>query len=311
MRLAIRLPYYLGDGAGEAMCAVARAAERGGFHSGWVADHVVFPAGESLTKTNMTATGAYPRPYDEPTLESLTSLAYVAGATESLRLGVGVCVIPYRNPLLTAKVLASLDVLSSGRLIFGVGMGWLREEFEALGVPFAGRREALVEAVELMRACWEGSPVTYSGKHYSTPPVHFAPRPRGRIPIVFGGHAEPAIRRAAELGDGWIGHELSPARCAEVRATLREAAGGRPADDFTFVTSRLFNVPGTGPREEGRFDIDSRERLGELLAEYDQAGVDLLLCETTVRTGEALESLIEEVMAAADGRGMLHAPAEV
>lgn len=306
MRLGIRLPYHCDDASGEVMTRVAVAAEQAGMHSGWVADHIVFPAGESSTDTNMTATGKYPRPYDEPTLESLTCLAFAAGATERLQLGVGVCVLPYRNPLLTAKVLATLDVLSEGRVICGVGMGWLKEEFEALGVPFEGRRTSLVEGVELMRACWAGSPVSYEGTRYKIEqPVHFVPRPRGKLPVVFGGHAEAAIRRAGELGDGWIGHELSPEACAEVRAQLTEAAGGSLPEDFTLVNSRLFNVPGSGGREDGRFDISSPQALADLFAEYEQAGVDVLLCESTVRTGDALERLICEATKAGGRHGML------
>jgi len=146
MYLGIRLPYHTATVSGEVMTRVAVAADEAGLHSGWVADHIVFPAGHSETTTPTTGTGKYPRPYNEPTLESWTCLAYVAGATKRLGLGVGVCVLPYRNPLIMAKQVATLDILSEGRVLCGVGLGWLTEEFEALQVPFERRRARLLEA---------------------------------------------------------------------------------------------------------------------------------------------------------------------
>src|SRR4051812_47850976 len=216
MYLATRLPYHTDVVSGEVMTSVAVAADEAGIHSGWVADHIVFPAGEVGSVTPTTASGKYPRPLAEPTLESWTCLAYVAGATKRLGLGVGVCVVPYRNPLLLAKVVGSLDVLSGGRVMFGVGMGWLAEEFEALQVPFAKRRDRMVEGIELMRRCWDRPPVDFQGQPSRIDaPVHFVPRPAGRIPVIMGGHSDPALRRAATMADGWIGHELSPQACAE------------------------------------------------------------------------------------------------
>lgn len=306
MHLGIRLPYHTDVVSGEVMTRVAVAAEEAGIHSGWVADHIVFPAAGTGSKAPTTATGAYPRPFDEPTLESLTSLAYVAGATSRLGLGVGVCVLPYRNPLLLAKVVASLDVLSGGRAMLGVGLGWMEEEFAALQVPYRTRRDRTVEAIELMRRCWESSPVTYEGQHFRiADPVHFVPRPQRPVPIIMGGHSEPALRRAATMADGWIGHELSPEQCVEVRAKLTAAAGGVLPAGFRIVNSRLINVPGIGGGQDGKLDIDAPGAFGDTLARYEEAGVDILLCETTVRTGEALERLVDEAHRAGDERGML------
>jgi probable F420-dependent oxidoreductase len=306
VHLATRLPYHTDVVSGEVMTAVAVAADEAGLHSGWVADHIVFPSGEVRSVADTTASGRYPRPLDEATMESWTCLAYVAGATKRLGLGVGVCVIPYRNPVLLAKVVASLDVLSGGRVFCGVGMGWLQEEFEALQVPFRSRRGRLEEGVALMRRCWESSPVTFDGAHFQiTEPVHFVPRPARKVPIIMGGHSEPALRRAATMADGWIGHELSPQQCREVRARLTAIAGGALPEDFRFVNSRLFNVPGAGAAEAGRFDIGSTAELADLYAAYEEAGVDVLLNESTIRTGEALVRLVDEVHAAGTRRGML------
>jgi len=306
MHLAIRLPYHTSPVSGEVMTRVAVAADEAGMHSGWVADHIVFPAGETDTVTPTTATGKYPRPYDEPTLESWTSLAYVAGATKRLGLGVGICVLPYRNPVILAKVIATLDILSGGRVLCGVGLGWLEEEFEALQVPFERRRARLVEGIDLMRRCWESSPVEYHGEEFRIEdPVHFVPRPTRPVPLIMGGHSEPALRRAATIADGWIGHELSPDGCAAIRAQLVDAADGELADDFQLVNSRLINVPGVDGGEPGKLDVASPEALADVLAEYEEAGVDILLCESTVRTGEALERLVAEVHKAGSRRAML------
>jgi probable F420-dependent oxidoreductase len=308
MQLAIRLPYHTEDASGETMTRVAVAADEAGLHSGWVADHIVFPAGETTSRTPTTSDGRYPRPFDENTLEAWTSLAYVAGTTKRLRLGVGVCVLPYRNPIVLAKQIATLDLLSGGRVLCGVGLGWLEEEFRALGVDFGGRRRLYLESIELLRACWESSPVTFEGREFSTGgPVHFVPRPQRRIPLLGGGHSQVAIERAATILDGWVGHELLPAASADVRARLARAAGGTLPDDYVLVMSRLMNVADVGDRQPGKLDATSAAALADELVRYEEAGVDVLLCETTVRTAEALARLLDVVHAAGAKRSMLAA----
>lgn len=306
MKLAVRLPYHTPTVSGAEMTRIAVLAEQAGLHSGWVADHIVFPAGASHTQTTMTSDGKYPRPYDEPTLESLTSLAFVAGATTTLRLGVGVCVVPYRNPLVLAKALATLDILSAGRLLCGVGLGWLQEEFEALDVPFERRRARLVEGIALMRKCWSESPVTFHGQEYTVDPaVHFVPRPGRPIPLYMGGNSDAALRRAADSAQGWIGHELAPAECRTMRSRIAAIGPGSIDPGFEMISSRLMNLPGLGEGEQGRFTITSSAALAAELRRYEDAGLDLLLCETTVRSGAAYERLIEELHAAGAQAGML------
>lgn len=297
MKLAVRLPYHAADVTGAGLAAVAVAADQAGMHSGWVADHVVFPAGEVRSRNTTTASGGYPRPMDEVTLESWTALSYAAAVTSRLRLGVGVTVLPYRNPLGFAKTVASLDVLSGGRVICGVGLGWLKEEFDALGVPFDDRRVRSEETVQLLRRCWDSSPVTFDGTVVNVPrPVHFVPRPNRRIPVVFGGHSVPALRRAATMGDGWIGHELMPESVSETRERLdRFATGGALPEAFSFVTSRLMNPPRYDGAEVDRLDISSVAALEDVFEAYDRAGVDILLCEPTVRTIDGHLRLVEQV----------------
>jgi probable F420-dependent oxidoreductase len=292
VKLGVRLPYHCAGVTGEQLAAVARAADQAGIHSGWVADHVVFPAGEVRSTTaGSTRDGRYPRPMDETTLEAWTTLTWAAAVTTNLVLAVGVCVLPQRNPLVLAKQIATLDVLSGGRVWCGAGIGWLREEFDALGVPWAGRAARTEDTIALMRKAWAQSPVEVPQ------PVHFVPRPAAPVPVLLGGHSAPALARAARIGDGWIGHELMPPQARETRAEL-ERLGAVP--DFRFVVSRLMNPPDQPGADPRRLDTESPTRLAGVFADYADAGVDVLLCEPSVRTVDAHLRLVDQVHAAAE-----------
>jgi probable F420-dependent oxidoreductase len=306
MRLGVRLPYHTPTISADELRRVAVAADQAGFHSGWVGDHIVFPAGHSDTVHPNTRDGKYPRPYDEPTLEAWTTLAYVAAVTQRIRLSVGVCILPYRNPLILAKVIATLDLLSNGRVMCGVGIGWLEEEFDALQVSFARRRARLIDGVELLRRCWASSPVDYDGPEFSTAgPVHFAPTPARRIPIFMGGHSPPALARAVELGDGWFGHDLTVPETDAIRRQLEHAAGQGLPEQFDFMVSRLINPPGCADPVESALSIGSAVGLADEFARYEEAGVDLLMCDCTERSGAALERLIAAAQDAGARRGLL------
>src|SRR5262245_18238161 len=153
-----------------------------------------------------TTSGQFPGGLAQDYLEPLATLSHLAHATKRARLGISVLVVPYRNPLLQAKMLATMDVLSKGRVILGAGVGWLREEFEALGAPpFEERGSVTEEYIKLMRTAWTTDPVSFEGKHYSVRDVHVLPKPvqRGGIPVWIGGHTGAAVRRAGTVGDGW------------------------------------------------------------------------------------------------------------
>ena len=179
------------------------AAEESGFDSVWAAEHIVVPAGYAsdypYSKTGRMA----PRDdFDIP--DPFVWLAYVAGITTTLRLATGVSVLPLRNTLILAKQVATLDVLSGGRVILGVGTGWLEEEFDALGVPFAGRGAVTDDAIRALRALWEQDLASHHGPHHDFDDVYLRPQPVQRpVPIVVGGHSDRAARRAGELGDGF------------------------------------------------------------------------------------------------------------
>jgi probable F420-dependent oxidoreductase len=202
--------------AEKAVRTFPRAAEELGFSSLWVTDHVVGVRGMA--------------PVHGPFwLDAVTCLAHLAATTSVARLGIGVLVVPYRNPVLTAKMLTTIDLLSDGRLDIGIGTGWSRTEYRALGVRhlFEGRGRATDEALEVMRKCWRGGAVEHDGEFFSFEHIAFEPTPaqKPHPPLWIGGQSGPALRRAARLADTWHPHDLSP---REVRATgdrLDELAG--------------------------------------------------------------------------------------
>jgi probable F420-dependent oxidoreductase len=203
---------------------VARAAEAAGFESLWGGEHVVLPDPQAPPS---------PMAPHEPILDPVVALTYCAAVTTRVRLGTGIIILPQRNPLVLAKELASLDRLSSGRLIFGIGVGYLEPEFRALGAPFAHRGAVTDEYLAAMRAIWSEDKPAHSGRFVSFANVQAHPQPlqRPHPPIVVGGRTPAAFRRAVMQGQGWYGFALDPARTAEALAGLREAAKSeaRPA----------------------------------------------------------------------------------
>lgn len=239
-----------------AIRALARTGEAAGFHSAMVADHVVFPV-TSRSAYPYTVSGEHPSHGDA--LEQASILAFVAGITERLRLVSSVLILPCRNPVLTAKMLATIDVLSEGRLTVGVGIGWLEEEFTALGAPdFRRRGAASDEYLRIFRKLWSESPASHAGEFYSFDGIRCEPFPiqRPGPPIWVGGHSAAALRRTARYGDGWhpVGAiaavPLPPAEMREKLAELRrltEAAGR----DFSALTisykAPLYDMALPGP----------------------------------------------------------------
>ncbi len=183
---------------------LARAAESAGFESIWTVDHVVVPRGYQSVYP-YDPSGRLPSGEGTVFPDPLIWLAYVAAATSTLRLGTGILIVPQRNPLVLAKELATLDSLSGGRMILGAGIGWLEEEFQALGVPFAGRARRLEEAIGAMRALWGEEQASFDGQTASFTDCFLRPQPvAGRIPVHIGGHSDAAARRAGRIGDGFF-----------------------------------------------------------------------------------------------------------
>ena len=205
------------------------------YTSVFVTDHVVLPVSMARSTYPYAASGKLPGGADQDYLDPLALLGWLAHATKKIKLGTSVLVVPYRNPLVTAKMLATIDRLSNGRLLLGMGVGWLREEFEAVAAPpFEERGPVTDEYIALMRTTWTSDPVSFDGKYYRVKDVHALPKPaqRGGIPIWIGGHTDAAVKRAATVGDGW--HPLAlrppglllPDEFAAKVALFRKAAQG-------------------------------------------------------------------------------------
>lgn len=197
----------------DVVLTIAAKAEALRYSSLFVTDHIVLPASTAGSVYPYSVTGQFPGGSRQDYLEPLTMLGYLAHATKRIRLGTSVLVIPYRNPLTAAKMLATIDVLSKGRVILGAGAGWLREEFEALAAPpFEHRGRVTDEYLRLLRLMWTTDPVSFEGQYYRVREVHALPKPLqpGGIPIWIGGHTEAALKRAATLGDGWHPIGLRP-----------------------------------------------------------------------------------------------------
>ena len=226
MKFGIHLPQVGPNANRENILKMARFAEDAGFDSVWVSDHVVTPrALESRYPYNPT--GAYPLPPDWDFMEPLATLAVVAGATERVQLGTTVLVLPMRNPVVHAKMISTIHALSQGRMILGVGAGWMREEFEALDADFENRGKVFDEYLQVVRGLWEEDNLNFRGETYSVHDLGFAPRPeRGTLPIWIGGHHRAALRRVATWGDGWhaVGVALDeiPEKWERIKVMARE-----------------------------------------------------------------------------------------
>ena len=290
MRYGFYLPTRGATATREALEALVQRGEAFGFHSVMIADHIVFPT-EVTSKYPYTVSGEFPGGGD--VLEQLALMAFVAGVTRRLRLVSSVMILPYRNPVMTAKSLATIDVLSGGRVTVGVGVGWLREEFEALGASSFDRRGAVSdEYLQIFKALWTRSPASFSGEFYRFESLRCLPQPvqKPHPPIWIGGHSHAALRRAARYGDGWhpVGANAAvPLRPPELRALLdeltrlTEAERRDPAgltisfkapvyDPESPVLGGSERRPFSGSAEQVLEDVDTYARLGvsELIFDF-------------------------------------------
>ncbi|MFP5327895.1 MAG: LLM class F420-dependent oxidoreductase [Acidimicrobiia bacterium] len=231
----------------DAAVALAQIAEESGFESLWTVEHVVVPAGYE-SPYPYSKSGKMPGGEESPIPDPLIWLTWVAAATKSIRLATGVMILPQRNPVVLAKELATLDLLSRGRVTFGVGIGWLREEFDAIGVPFDERVARTEETIEVLRVLWSEAEPSFSGRFTNFENAKLYPKPaqQGGPPIVVGGHSAAAARRAGRLGDGFFPArgDLStlPALLEEMRAAATEA--GRDPDAIEVTTGGAIDVDG-------------------------------------------------------------------
>jgi len=232
----------------DGLVELAQGAEAAGFESLWTVEHVIYPDGyESEYPYDPSGKMAMAPEVDLP--DPLVWLTWVAAVTERIHLGTGILILPQRNPVILAKELATIDHLSGGRMELGIGVGWLEEEFDALGVPFAGRGKRTDAYVTAMRALWTGEEVTLDDGYQRWDRVIGLPRPtNGTIPIVVGGHTEAAARRAGRLGDGFFPGKGSPDQLAHLFEVMAQAATDAGRDPATIeLTAGARDVLGSDP----------------------------------------------------------------
>lgn len=258
--------------------------EAKGVHGIWVPEHVLFYP-EYASTYPYADDGRIPG-NPEGLLDPFTALTFIAAHTERVRLGTGICLVPQRQPVYTAKMVADLDYLSGGRVDFGVGIGWLKEEFDSLGMDFSTRASRTEEYIMVMRALWSEGISEFSGKTVALAPCHFNPKPvqKPHPPIIFGGESDPALRRVARLGDGWYGYDLTPEALVERLPGLDAAlaASGRSRQDIQLIV---------GPN---RHPVNP-----ETIAAYAAAGTDQLVVPVFAGSIEKLASRLDLLMSSA------------
>ncbi|PKB79467.1 MAG: hypothetical protein BZY88_13170 [SAR202 cluster bacterium Io17-Chloro-G9] len=251
MKIGISIP-RLPDGPG--LKQFVQRAEELGFESVLAGDHVVLPTG-GTSQYPYTADGSFARPAEEPFLETMTLLGYLAACTEEIKLGSTVIILPYRNPVVQAKMFASLDVLTNGRMICGVGVGWLEAEFDVLGVPYDQRGPMTDEFLEIFKVLWTEPDPEFHGKFYNIEGIKFYPKPvqQPHIPIWVGGHTGRALRRTAKYGDCWHTTRQTPEFVADHLPRLRRYTeqAGRDPDTISISLKRSLHFTDIGMEEGG------------------------------------------------------------
>lgn len=240
MRIGLSAP-SIGVGArADVLKEIVSRAEREGFSTVWCGEHVVL-VDRSASRYPYAQDGQLAVPPTTDWMDPLIALGFAAAVTTSIRLATGILLLPEHNPVLAAKQTATLDVLSGGRLTLGVGIGWMREEFAALGVPFEGRAERTAEYIGAMRRLWEDDIASFDGEHVHFEAVRCNPKPvRGRrIPVLMGGNGDAALSRVVCDADGWYGFNLGPEEVADRVGVLTELCQthGRDRGDLEIVVA--------------------------------------------------------------------------
>jgi len=272
---------------------LARACEERGLESLWVPEHPVVPA-EYETRYPLSEDGKLPRPYvDLP--DQFAVLAAAAAVTTKLRIATGICLVPERDPIMLAHQVATLDWLSGGRFLFGIGAGWLKEEMDLFTPHFAYRFAFMREAVAAMRALWTGEPVAFSGKWIGFPAAVCRPRPvqQPHPPVIIGGMGPNALKRVATWGDGWMPVAIPPDELRHARREVARMAGdaGRDARRITF-TVMIGAPPGM---EVSMLDMMPDR---SILAGYADAGADRVVVSIPTLTRDAALQHLDHIAGA-------------
>ncbi len=285
MDWGVHLP-HLGKNVGRnSLIEFAQTAERLGVHSAWTSDHVCWPA-EFKSKYPYSSDGSFPAPAGLGWLDPIGTLLFVAGCTDQIRLGFTVLILPYRPPVATAKQLATIDVVSEGRLILGVGVGWMREEAEVLGMPWDNRGRRSDEQLEIFEALFREEAPSYDGNYYSFPQVRFEPKPiQQPLPVWVGGNSQAAFRRTARFGHAFHAAfeplDVVKREWAQVREACEEI--GRDPDELD-LSLRMFLDP-SRMMEPAKSIGGSVDQMVETIGLVEEVGITHVLLDPVARGG--------------------------
>jgi probable F420-dependent oxidoreductase len=262
---------------------IAEHAERLGFGTLWAPEHVVLFDRYTESKYPYSQDGAFAVPSTTDWMDPFVALTYAAACTSRIRLATGICLVPEHNPLVLAKVIASLDYVSGGRFALGVGIGWSAEEFKALGIPFERRAQRTREYIAVMRKLWGEESTTFHGEFVNVDAARSFPKPvqGGQVPIIFGGESAPALKRVAEYGTGWFGFNLTPevatAKVEQLKGLMGER--GRALGEVEIIISPYLQKVAPGS-----------------LSAYQAAGVSEIVQLLPIPTDEAkLPDVLEQM----------------
>ena len=312
MRIGLGTPNLT---SGPDLRSFVQRAEQLGFESVLVGDHIVLPT-QGTSQYPYTADGSFSRAAEDPFLETMTMLGYLAACSETIRLGSTVIILPYRNPVVQAKMFASLDVLSNGRMICGVGVGWLEKEFDILGTPYAERGPMSDEFLQIFKTLWTEPQPEFHGRYYQLDGIAFYPKPvqKPHIPIWVGGHTRAALRRTAKYGDCWHTTRQTPEFVAECLPYLRQQTerAGRDPNTVSVSLKRSLHftdmgIPdGSGVVTNGAVVAPTEDVVDDLYR-CREIGIDQLTYDFRVKglddNVRVMEHLAERVLPAAQRLG--------
>jgi probable F420-dependent oxidoreductase len=278
MKYGVFLPVSGRAASRKTLMQAAQQAESLGYDSVWAADRLVMPW-KIDTAYPYSKESTFIVPPDRPFFDTLTCLAFLAGCTETIQLGMSVMVLPYRHPLHWAKIATTIDQLSTGRLIMGVGVGWMEEEFAAMNAPFKERGAVSDEQLTLLKQLWTEEHITFRGKYYNVNDIAFNPKPyrKPRVPIWVGGEGKYAQRRAGRYGDAWFPYfvRITPAELAArfeyVRKIARES--GRSPDELTLTCCLPIELTPDDAQQEENYLKGSVEQVSDRLQMFQKVGV--------------------------------------
>lgn len=287
MKFGIALPNFGKYAKKNSILKIARAAEELGFESLWVSDHIVIPESH--------------HGFGDVFYEPLTTLTYIAACTSRIYLGTSIIILPYRNPVVLAKTISTLDVLSGGRVILGVGVGWLKDEFNALGIPYEERGLITDECIEILKALWTSEEPSFKGRYYKFSEIKFLPRPiqKPHPPIWVGGNSQRAIERAVNAGNGWHSVGLTPEEIREKAERVNKllSVKEKKTSDFVISLRKNLQIRGTSEKErkaEGKEILrGTPDKIAEGIERYKKSGISHLVFQVLSGTLEGVVETME------------------